>query len=338
MRRSCRQSYKAMKASASSQRFLYASEFIRAPSREVHLGRSWSFHAAGRARHLPRLTLGQILAWADANHRRTGQWPGDAPIPVEDALGETWAGLNTALRNGRRGLPGGTSLARLLAEQRGVRSCRYPPPLSEKQILAWADWHRERTGAWPSYRSGPVEGTPSETWRMADTALLRGSRGLRGERSLASLLAGKRGARNRRSLPVLTVPQVLAWAKAHHRRTGTWPNSKSGSIAEAEGETWNGVDLALRWGYRGLMGGVSLAGLLARALGIRTRTNLPRLTAAQVVGWAKAHHRRMGEWPTKESGAIGICRVAVRWGACYVSTAKGRAGPRRGREAERRRS
>ena len=187
-------------------------------------------------------------------------------------------------------------------------------------MLAWAD--RQRTGAWPSYRSGPVEGTPGETWRMVDTALRLGSRGLRGGRSLATLLATRRGARNRRSLPVLTVPQALAWAKAHHGRNGTWPNDKSGTIAEAPGETWKGVDQALRWGYRGLMGGVSLAGLLARELGVRNRTNLPTLTAAQVVGWAKAHYRRTGEWPTRESGPIGGVSsetwhgldLALRWG------------------------
>jgi hypothetical protein len=103
----------------------------------------------------------------------------------------------------------------------------------------------------------------------------------------------------------LTVPQVLAWAKAYHGRTGTWPTDKSGAIAEAAGETWRGVNLALKWGYRGLKGGVSLAGLLARALGARNRTNLPALTAAQVVGWAKAHHRRTGDWPTRASGTIG---------------------------------
>jgi hypothetical protein len=190
-----------------------------------------------------------------------------------------------------------------------VRSCCYPPPLTEKQVLAWADRHRQCTGAWPSYRSGPVEGTPGETWRMVDSALGRGSRGLRGGRSLATLLASKRGARNRRSLPVLTVPQVLAWAKAHHGRTGTWPTDKSGAVAKAPGETWKGVDQALKWGYRGLTGGVSLAGLLARALGVRNRTNLPALTVAQVVVWAQVHQLRTGTGRLGHRGRSGVSRV-----------------------------
>jgi hypothetical protein len=253
----------------------------------------------------PDLRLSRILAWADAHRRRTGAWPTAKSGPIPGAQGETWRAVNEALRTNRRGLSGGSSLTRLLGEHRGVRSRCYPPPLTEKQVLAWADRHHDRTGAWPTYRSGKVEGTQDETWRMVNTALHRGIRGLRGERSLATLLATKRRARNRRSLPVLAVPQVLAWAKAHHRRTGTWPNSESGAIAEAAGETWRGVDQALRWGYRGLNGGVSLARLLAHDLGVRNRTNLPALTAAQVVGWAKGHYRRTGDWPTRELGAIG---------------------------------
>jgi hypothetical protein len=251
------------------------------------------------------LRLSRILAWADAHRKRTGAWPRARSGPIADAPGETWRGVDKALRTNRRGLTGGPTLARLLGERRGVRSRRYPPQLAEKQVLTWAERHRERTGEWPTARSGPVEGAVGETWRMVDTALRGGSRGLRGGRSLAALLAAKRGARNRRSLPALTVPQVLAWAKAHQGRTGAWPTDRSGNIAGAPGETWKGVNLALRWGYRGLKGGVSLARLLAGDLGVRNRTNLPALTAARVVGWAKAHHRHTGEWPTSASGGIG---------------------------------
>ena len=40
--------------------------------------------------------------------------------------------------------------------------------------------------------------------------------------------------------------------------------NESGPIAEAPGETWKSVDLALRYGYRGLPGGASLARLQSR--------------------------------------------------------------------------
>ena len=39
-----------------------------------------------------------------------------------------------------------------------------PRPLTEEQILAWADTTYERTGEWPQVKSGPVQGVPGETW------------------------------------------------------------------------------------------------------------------------------------------------------------------------------
>jgi hypothetical protein len=69
----------------------------------------------------PPLTVGQILAWAEAHHERTGCWPGTDSGAVPGAPGETWRGVNLALDRGNRGLPGGDSLAQLLEEHRGVR-------------------------------------------------------------------------------------------------------------------------------------------------------------------------------------------------------------------------
>jgi hypothetical protein len=56
------------------------------------------------------------------------------------------------------------------------------------------------------------------------------------------------GHRGRR--PPLTVEQVLAWADAHHARTGRWPHANTGAVPEVPGLTWNSVNLALYYGYR----------------------------------------------------------------------------------------
>src|SRR5262249_58972110 len=76
------------------------------------------------------------------------------------------------------------------------------------------------------------------------------------------LLPAAGGGGNRTSLRRRTVKQIRAWAKGRRRRTGAWPTSKSGPVADAQGETWGGINLALRHGHRGLPGGVSLPGLL----------------------------------------------------------------------------
>ncbi len=96
---------------------------------------------------LPPLTEDTILAWADAHHQQTGHWPKLASGAIGVASGETWFNISTALREGTRGLPGGRSLARLLARGRGVRNRAQLPPLTVEVILAWADAHYQQTGS-----------------------------------------------------------------------------------------------------------------------------------------------------------------------------------------------
>src|SRR5205807_219734 len=120
------------------------------------------------------------------------------------------------------------------------------PDLSERLILRWADAHHRRTSRWPTEESGPLPDAPGEVWGNIDMALRAGGRGLPGGSSLPRLLEEKRGVRNRARLDRLTVPRILAWADAHHRRTGRWPSYDSGPIADAPGETWRAVHSALR--------------------------------------------------------------------------------------------
>lgn len=217
------------------------------------------------AKRLPPLTEAQILRWADAHRRRTGAWPTADSGPVPDSGGETWYGVDAVLKHGCRGLPGGVSLARLLARRRGVPNRMDLPPVTEDQILAWAEAHRRRTGDWPDRKThDPVPGAAGETWTALDTALKRGHRGLPGGSSLARLLAERGGARNRTALPQLTEEQILVWADAHHRRTGRWPQARSGEVVEAPGTTWKAVEESLRAGCRGLPGGSTLRRLLVQ--------------------------------------------------------------------------
>jgi hypothetical protein len=137
---------------------------------------------------LEHLTAAKVLDWADAHFRRHGDWPMSHSGRVEGADGETWSGINTALQAGRRGFPGGLSLARLLARHRGVRNPKSPPPLGEKQILTWARQYHRRHGVWPTRNSGPVDSVHGETWAMIDRALRYQQRGLRWPSSLFKLL------------------------------------------------------------------------------------------------------------------------------------------------------
>ena len=116
---------------------------------------------------------------------------------IIDAPGETWRAVESALRNGRRGLPGGSSLARFLHEHRKKCNPKSKPPLTLKKILAWADAYHEHTGKWPTAKSGPVADAPDETWNGIEDALRQAGRGLRRRESLRRLLIRKRDVPDR---------------------------------------------------------------------------------------------------------------------------------------------
>jgi hypothetical protein len=190
----------------------------------------------------PLLSIEQILAWADAHKAATGDWPRITSGKVKDT-DETWLGIDATLRAGRRGLPGDSSLAKLLAEHRSVRNIMNLPPLTIKQILTWVDAHKGATGDWPKMNSGQVSGT-DETWLGIDDSLRAGRRGLPGNSSLPALLAENRDVQNLKGLSQLTVERILEWADSHNAGTGDWPNQFSGGVTGTN-ETWHAIQHAL---------------------------------------------------------------------------------------------
>ena len=258
-------------------------------------------HAIRNHMNLPPLTTHQILTWSDAHNAMTGDWPNKNTGQVT-GTNESWAAINSALGGGHRGLSGSSSLAKLLAEHRSVRNFMDLPPLSIKQILAWADEHKAATGNWPEKETGAIART-GETWAGINTALNRGKRGLAGGSTLAKLLAKHRCVRNTMDLSPLNIKQILVWVDLHKEATDDWPSQKSGRVTGMD-ETWLGIDATLRAGRRGLPGGSSLARLLAEHRGVRNQMDLPSLTIEQILDWADAHKSARGDWPNRNSGSV----------------------------------
>ncbi|MBI3467882.1 MAG: hypothetical protein HY000_33155 [Planctomycetes bacterium] len=250
------------------------------------------------------LHIDQILAWADRHHELTGKWPQRTSGRVLEALDEGWQAIDLALYHGCRGLPRRGSLARLLAQHRGVRNIQGLPSYTIRQILAWADAYYAEHGQWPTPKSGPIAGSDGETWSRVESALQQGRRGLKVKTSLPRLLAEKRGAFLRSQQPPLSIEQILAWADTHHEQTGNWPTIKSGAVGPATHDTWHKIDEALRKGHRGLPEGLSLARLLARHRGVSRHVRRRPLTLALILRWADAHRARTGKWPTARLGAV----------------------------------
>src|SRR5215469_3849949 len=99
----------------------------------------------------PPLSEIKIIRWAKAHIRRTGQWPRVSErVPIPGVPGENWRALDIALRDGLRGLPGGSSLNRLLCGRGHLKVKRYwRPTLTLDRIWKWAQAHHKRHGAWP---------------------------------------------------------------------------------------------------------------------------------------------------------------------------------------------
>jgi hypothetical protein len=280
---------------------------------------------ATRHFYTPRLTIPQVLAWADAFHARTGRWPTTTSGPVLEAPGELWSSVLSAVSGGYRGLPTGSSFAQLLIEHRGIRSVGHAPPLLISQILAWADAFHARDGRWPVTSSGPVAESHGETWCSINAALRLGTRDLPGKSSLSRLLAQERGVQQGKDPRPISIPDILRWADAYKERHGQWPDSKSGPVPEAPGESWKTIQRALKSGRRGLPAKSSIPRLLTAHRGWRNIQRLPDLTVLQILGWIDAFHARTGAWPIDRSGAVAESRGET-WCTIDYALKKGNRG------------
>jgi len=214
-----------------------------------------------------KYTIRQIVKWADEHFRRYGEWPISRSGPI-DGADTTWEGVNTALRKGTCGLPGGDSLARVLARHRNVtHTRRILPELTKKQILEWADAHKRRTGRWPGRDSGPVAEEPDITWSTVDSYLRKGGPNLQGGTSLVQLLRQNRGTYDTRGNRILTVALVMKWARHHKKHTGRWPVTLSGPVLAKPDENWAAIDVAMRNARRGFPSKMSLSQLLRSEVG-----------------------------------------------------------------------
>lgn len=247
---------------------------------------------------LPPLTLDSVLQLVDKHKATFGEWPNSSTRELTED-GDTWSSINAALMVGLRGLFGGSSLAQLLRDYRGVRNPGILASLSLETILDWADDHHSRTGEWPTSASGPIEGT-DEVWRNINACLFHGRRGLKGGSSIAQLLALHRKVLNAKALPKFTIKQILRWADSYFTANNAWPTRDSGTIPGIQ-DTWQRVDSALLEGIRGLRGGSSLRKVLQRYRRVRNKKNLPRLTLSEILSAADRYHRKRGEWPTRLS-------------------------------------
>jgi hypothetical protein len=283
----------------------------------------------------PPLTEQRILEWADHYYASTGYWPRILSGLASPETGDTWNRVDRALKQGNRGLPGGSSLSRLLYEQRRAIAKKPKRPeradITEGMILDWADLYHKSTGEWPTRDSGPIEDCAPETWRIVEEALSRGKRGLPHGGSLYKLFRAHRGIppvnRSPPPRPPLTEQVILTWADQFHAAMGMWPKKYSGAISGTAKESWAGVNKALSKGLRGLAGGTTLCGLLARERGTFSNKARSVLSVRQILEWADLFHESTGTWPTQLSGRVATnSQPPESWRAIHQALTDGLRG------------
>jgi len=95
-----------------------------------------------KGRYCPPFNVAGIRAWAEAHRAATGAFPtGHSGRVLAAPYEVTWQAIDVALRHGLRGLPGGSSLTRLLGRYKEPK-----PLLTHEQILAWADSYHASPG------------------------------------------------------------------------------------------------------------------------------------------------------------------------------------------------
>lgn len=247
------------------------------------------------------ITEATILSWCDQFFDQKSRWPKSTDGDIAGTP-YTWLTVDNKLRTGWRRCRRRSSLPRLLHEKRGYRHRHKLPPLTRERIVALAKQHFRREGRWPTAESGEIPGT-GETWQRINAALAQGQRGYPGGDSLPRFLHRELGVVNRLASPRLSIRRILRWVDEHKIRFGSFPTIHD-KRAPSPGESWLAINASLERGSRGLPGGSSLPKLLAEHRGVARGIHRPRLKLATIVGWARAHHKSTGEWPTEGTGKV----------------------------------
>ena len=137
-----------------------------------------------------KITEETILEDADRFFQQHGFWPKtNSSFGVPDKSYESWTHYDIYLSRGQRGLPGGSTLAKLLQKERGVQNPKGKPRLTEDIILYDIQSFYNLHGRLPNKRETlPVPGKPLETWSGYNSALYGKTRGISERSSLCKLI------------------------------------------------------------------------------------------------------------------------------------------------------
>lgn len=172
-----------------------------------------------------------------------------------------WKTIGIALFTGSRGLPGGSSLAKLRRRNTGIDTGR-KSGISLTEDLVWQEIlaFKKANGIFPSTNTKPKTSF-GITWSAMSGNLSSGYYGLPGGSSLAKLIEARTGKKRPDNRPLsaiqLTEDMIYERMKAFKSLRGFWPGVNKRHDPTDLG-SWPALADALKHGYRGLPGGSSL--------------------------------------------------------------------------------
>ena len=135
-----------------------------------------------------------------------------------------------------------------------------------------------------------------------------------------------RSPRRPTAISLLTLSQILAAIKAYHRRTGEYPNARSGVAIPQMGFTWSMINTRLRrQPYAAHPEANTLARLLGTCCGVPHPKELPRLTYKRILELADKHYERTGRYPIPGDNRV-LDDPRENWGTIEQSIQLGRRG------------
>lgn len=239
----------------------------------------------------PMISVEQLRQAVDAYRLAHG---GRFPTAYDDdALpGLTWERIDSRLRDGHRGLPGGTSLSKWLDEAYPAE--RYQAPITSASMLAWVTAHLAANGGdFPHVASGQIPGV-NRTWMNLNDALRKRQLAFTRCSSLSAWLDEQFPLDRKKPAARLTANMILELVDGYRaEHDGAFPYRESGKVAGLN-MTWTQLDNALR------QGGKSLAKWLVKRYPDFVEVPEQRLRA-WVDEYARESERAL---PTSASGEI----------------------------------
>jgi hypothetical protein len=269
------------------------------------------------------LTVGMVRDAIRAFHAQHGRFPVVGRDGVSP-LGITWTTLSLHLTDGRRGLPGGSTLAKEIEAVRREMGLKPPEPTREL-VLKAIEEYRDETGGYPIQQTRGEIPTLGMSWMVLAKRLRAGLLG--GGVTLVGLIEEVRTHRGELApgkKPKLTLAMVHEAIRAFYREHGRRPTTLKDERPCRLGLAWRTLNNAIKLGQRGLPGGTTLLEECEVALGPAAFGVKPTLTIEAVHEAIRAFYREHGERPMTKTQLP--CGLGIAWSTLQNCLAHGERG------------